>query len=192
VLGAHELEVGKRYYLIVSNMSGLYRYDINDVIEVVGYYNQIPLFRFLRKGAGFTSLTGEKITETQVLEAMGRAQEAEGVDVRHFNLVCDEESLSYRLFLEVDQSAGEGAGERILRALDRKLAEINPEYECKRGSERLAAPILRELPAGSYELVKDALIARGMAREGQYKSIYLERKPEVLAVYEEIAAQRSF
>ncbi|MCP4604218.1 MAG: GH3 auxin-responsive promoter family protein [Proteobacteria bacterium] len=191
VLLAHQLEEGKRYYMIISNMSGLYRYDINDVIEVTGFYNQIPMFRFLRKGAGFASLTGEKITETQVLEAMERARRQEGIDIRHFNLCCDEKSLCYKLFVELDPTAGERAGEYILEALDDQLQKINPEYECKRGSERLAVPILQELPEGSYEMVKNELVSRGMAREGQYKSIYLERKPEVLAVYEQIAASRS-
>ena len=30
----HELELDKRYYVVISNISGLYRYDMNDIIEV--------------------------------------------------------------------------------------------------------------------------------------------------------------
>ncbi|MBW3575675.1 MAG: GH3 auxin-responsive promoter family protein, partial [Actinobacteria bacterium] len=36
VLGAHELELGGRYYILLTTGNGLYRYDINDVVEVVG------------------------------------------------------------------------------------------------------------------------------------------------------------
>jgi hypothetical protein len=36
--------------------------------------------------------------------------------------------------------------------------------------------------------MKSELISRGMAREGQYKVVYLQRKPEVLEVLENIAA----
>jgi len=60
----------KKYYAMLRFAIGA---NINDIIEVTGHYNQIPLFRFIRKGDGFTSLTGEKLTETQVLEWIGRA-----------------------------------------------------------------------------------------------------------------------
>jgi hypothetical protein len=188
ILLAHELEQGRRYYIIVSNMSGLYRYDINDVIEVTGFYNQVPLFKFVRKGDGFTSLTGEKLTETQLLQAMDEVVAQTGVEVEHYTMCCDERSYVYKLFVEFRGEVEAGDKLAFTRALDDRLKVINPEYECKRGSERLAAPILCELPRDSYERVKDALVARGMAREGQYKSVYLQRKPEVLAVYEEVAA----
>ncbi len=188
ILLAHELEQGKRYFMIISNMSGLYRYDINDVIEVTGFYNQTPLFRFLRKGAGFTSLTGEKLTETQVLAAMERTREETGLAVQHFNLCCDEENLDYKFFVEVGDR-DEKSAVTVLETFDKHLKSINPEYEGKRGSERLKKPILRMLPQGSYELVKDELVSKGMAREGQYKSVYLERKPALLEVYERIASE---
>lgn len=187
VVLAHQLELGKRYYIIVSNMSGLYRYDINDVIEVTGFYNQVPLFKFIRKGDGFTSLTGEKLTETQLLQAVEETMEQDRIGVEHFTMCCDEKNLLYKLFVEFDESTSDQVKQGFIKAMDDRLKAINPEYEGKRGSERLAAPILVELPADSYELVKNILVARGMAREGQYKAVYLQRKPEVLAIYEEIA-----
>ena len=60
VLGAHELEIGKNYYILITNGSGLFRYDINDIVRVKGFFNQFPLFEFVQKGEGVTSLTGEK------------------------------------------------------------------------------------------------------------------------------------
>ncbi|HUT76960.1 MAG TPA: GH3 auxin-responsive promoter family protein, partial [Polyangia bacterium] len=47
LLLAHELEVGRRYYIYVTTLSGLYRYDMNDVVEVVGRFHDAPVIRFL-------------------------------------------------------------------------------------------------------------------------------------------------
>ena len=37
-----KLEVGKRYKLFITNLSGLYLYDMGDVFEVKGSYNNAP------------------------------------------------------------------------------------------------------------------------------------------------------
>jgi hypothetical protein len=189
VLLAHQLELGKRYYVSITNATGLYRYDINDIIEVKGFHNQLPLFEFVRKGDGFTSLTGEKLTETQVIQAVERTGEQLGAGVENFCLCCDEERLTYTMYLELAAGTSPGTFDEFAPAFDAVLQEINPEYEAKRGSKRLAAPGFTQLPAGSYELVKNALIERGMAREGQYKVVYLQRKPKILEVYAELTAQ---
>ena len=42
-----ELEVGENYEIIVTNLSGFYRYRLQDVIRVTGFYNETPLVRFV-------------------------------------------------------------------------------------------------------------------------------------------------
>jgi len=188
ILPAHQLEKGRQYYLLITNTSGLYRYDINDIIEVVGFYNQTPLFKFIRKGDGFTSLTGEKLSETQVLEAVDKTRVSENLQVPHFTLCCDEKNLCYKLFVEFPPQTAPDRKASFAAALDRCLQSINPEYESKRRSNRLTAPSLHELPADSYELIKKILVERDLAREGQYKVVYLQRKPQVLQILEELAS----
>ena len=36
LLRVEQLEVGQRYFVYVTNTSGLYRYEMNDIIEVTG------------------------------------------------------------------------------------------------------------------------------------------------------------
>ena len=57
VLGVKDLEIGKNYYILITNGSGLYRYDINDIIRV-RLFNQFPLFEFVQKGRHY-SLTAK-------------------------------------------------------------------------------------------------------------------------------------
>jgi hypothetical protein len=65
--------VGQSYFVFVTTVSGLYRYDMNDIIEVVGMYEQAPLIRFVQKGEVVISLTAEKLYEVQVIAAVAEA-----------------------------------------------------------------------------------------------------------------------
>jgi hypothetical protein len=42
LLRVEQLQVGKRYFVYVTNASGLYRYEMNDIVEVAGHYGQTP------------------------------------------------------------------------------------------------------------------------------------------------------
>src|SRR5205085_4734172 len=43
---AHELDRGGRYRVVVTTAGGLYRYQLGDEVEVVGFLHQCPLIRF--------------------------------------------------------------------------------------------------------------------------------------------------
>lgn len=40
-------QVGGRYEVVVTNTSGFYRYRLGDIVEVVGFFYQVPLIDFL-------------------------------------------------------------------------------------------------------------------------------------------------
>ena len=61
---------GRRYYVLFTTAAGLYRYFMNDLVEVTGFFHRTPLLRFVQKGKGVTSLTGEKLYEAQAIEAV--------------------------------------------------------------------------------------------------------------------------
>lgn len=186
ILQPHEVEVGKRYYIFFSNGSGLYRYDINDIIEVTGHYNQVPLFKFIQKGEGITTLTGEKLSEEQVMQAIDEVKKELGVSVEFYVMFCDEKDLCYKFFVEFGAGTDVSKEEAFSSGVDNKLRTINPEYEAKRGSQRLDAPTLYELEEGSYEKYKESLVDGGIAREGQYKDVYLTKKREFLGFLEKL------
>ena len=51
-LTVDQLEEGGRYYIHFTTAAGLYRYNINDLVEVTGFYHQTPIIQFVRKGMG--------------------------------------------------------------------------------------------------------------------------------------------
>ena len=67
VLEAHELEEGKNYYILLTTSGGLYRYDIRDVVRCTGFHQATPRLEFLNKGSQISNITGEKISESQVV-----------------------------------------------------------------------------------------------------------------------------
>ena len=40
-----EIEVGKRYEIVITTVSGFYRYRMGDVIEVVGFHENCPVIQ---------------------------------------------------------------------------------------------------------------------------------------------------
>lgn len=166
-LGLEELETGKHYYVLASTAAGLYRYFMNDLVEVTGYFRATPLLRFVQKGKGVTNLTGEKLYEAQVIQAVQETAARQRVTLRFFLLVADEESLRYRLYVEPEAAAPENT-DAIAREIDRHLGALNIEYESKRKSGRLAPLTLAWLRPGTAEAWKAACVRSGQ-REGQYK-----------------------
>ncbi len=177
-----EIQQGKRYFIIFTNGSGLFRYDINDIIEVCGFYNDTPTFRFIQKGDGVTSITGEKLSEQQVIEGIKKACSNLGVEVPFYNMYCDIKGHTYKLFIEYAENTKTDKKAKFLGKFDSILKTFNPEYEAKRGSGRLGAPEIFELQTEAYEKLKSTLVAKGVAKDGQYKDMYLQKKPLVFEV----------
>jgi hypothetical protein len=186
---AHELSQGKRYFILITNGSGLYRYDIDDMVEVTGFYNQVPLFRFLQKGEGITSLTGEKLSEMQVSQAIDEVCAASGAPLAFFMLFCDENALVYRLYAEFAHETTERDRQLFLERFDKTLCVLNREYDAKRKSSRLAMPLFYECKADSRERFKENVLALGLGRDGQYKESTLVKNPVLLAILENLRKQ---
>jgi hypothetical protein len=163
-----EIEVGRRYYVFATTPSGLYRYHINDVVEVTGRAGACPAFGFVRKGQGMTSITGEKIHETQAMEAARRAAATTGIPPGFFIALADPQAAIYRLFHEIDAPPSPGCVAAAASAFDAALCESNIEYAAKRSSGRLFPAEVVFVRPGAGEAVKAAAVATGQ-REAQVK-----------------------
>ncbi len=161
------LRKGLDYYIVVTTPSGLYRYFINDVVRVTGFFHAVPLLKFMQKGKGVTSITGEKLYESQILAAVSGAMTHLGLNPRFVMMLADEEARGYRLYVEPDSAPGAEA-ERLAQEVDARLRKLNIEYDGKRESERLAAPRAAWLRPETGEAYKRHCVAQGQ-REGQFK-----------------------
>jgi len=169
VLLAHELEDGKRYYIILSGGNGLYRYDMNDVVEVRGFHHRTPKVAFVRKGRDMVSITGEKLHLNQIQAAIREAEDDTKLDIWQFRLIPDIDHSRYDLLVEIRGELGSDAeGLVFLGAVDQALSRLNIEYASKRASKRLGPPRLRVMRPGWSERLCRADFRKGK-REFQYK-----------------------
>jgi hypothetical protein len=179
VLEAHELEVDRNYYIVLSTSSGLFRYDIHDLVRCVGYQGTAPLLEFLNKGSGFANITGEKISEFQAVSAVKNSFADLGLPFEPFTMAPEfGDPPGYVVLLE---KALLGPLRTELAAkIDRHLMRLNVEYRSKLESGRLRPVALREVPKGTWErLRKEKVSRRGVGPE-QYKHPYLVRSLAVL------------
>jgi hypothetical protein len=170
VLRAHELEAGAEYFLVFSNWTGLFRYDLDDRVRVVGRLGQTPLLEFLSRGASTASITGEKLTEHQVVEAMRRATARLGRRIERFVV---QGRFAATPFYELRIEADGQPAQALAAALDEDLCGLNIEYSSKRKSERLGAIRPVPLEAGALLREEQRQIALRHGRGEQYKHQYL-------------------
>ena len=171
-LGLGDLEIGREYYLFVTTPAGLYRYDMNDIVEVTGIFQQTPTIAFVQKGKGATNITGEKLYESQIIVAMQRAEDQFALDVRHYQVLANEASSRYELYLELVSTLSNVGEQEVASYVDEALQEINIEYATKRGSDRLKQLVVTLLRQGTYERYKEHCLNSGRA-EGQFKGVLL-------------------
>ena len=172
----HELDEGRDYYIFITTQDGLYRYDMNDIVRVTRKINATPCLEFVQKGKGVTSITGEKLYENQVLDAVMNALTEKGIPPEFFVMLADTEASSYTLFLETADRIPHAAPDLAI-AVDQGLRSVNIEYDSKRASGRLAPTEIRLLRSGAGGEYRANRVAAGQ-RETQFKYLHLQYAQE--------------
>ena len=168
-LQIYELEQGKRYCAYVTTYSGLFRYNMNDLVEVGGKYYDTPTVHMVSKVNGIVSMTGEKLYEPQFIEAVHEAEKETGIKTKFFVGFADVDESCYHFYYEFDdERIGQQEADDFTKVVDQKLAAINIEYEAKRASFRLHEPQAHILLSNAYARFKAACLQDGF-RDGQFK-----------------------
>lgn len=167
-----QLEMGKDYYLLMTTEAGLYRYHMNDIVRVTGHFENTPTLSFVQKGKGVTSITGEKLYESQLIAAVSQAEQEMGLRSAYYLALADESRSLYRLYIEFS-SAPPAETQAFAARVEQHLFAHNLEYQAKRGSGRLHPLSVTVLKQGTYEAFKAHCLAKGQ-REGQFKIVALQ------------------
>ena len=162
----HEIELGKDYYIFVTTQNGLYRYFINDIIQVTGKYHNTPTIKFIQKGDGVINLTGEKLYEDQVNKAVLKVIKNYNLGIKFFVMVAYSEELKYRLYIQQPFKAA------YAHEIEEEISRLNIEYMEKRKSGRLMPLEIICVEKRTAEEFKKYNLDKGQ-REGQFKLIRL-------------------
>jgi hypothetical protein len=181
---ATDLVEGRNYFIVLTTAGGLYRYNISDLVRCVGYHGKAPLIEFLNKGAHYSSLTGEKLSEHQVIAAVQAAQQALGIHLRSYLLTPTwDEPPYYSLLVEESDLVLPGIAGRLAGAVEHELRLQNVEYVSKRDTLRLGAVRILRIADGSWaEFQKRRLVRSGGTVE-QYKQPHLVPDLELIGSF---------
>jgi hypothetical protein len=163
-----QLEEGTKYYVIVTTAHGLYRYFMNDLVEVTGRFHRTSTIAFVQKGKGVTNITGEKLYEYHVMEAMEAVQKAYQTTLDFYVMLADPLARQYTLYVEhppLDAFVG--------YTFEKALAKANMEFQTKRASGRLEPVRVVYLQPGTGEAYKAYCIQQGQ-RDSQFKMVKLQ------------------
>jgi len=122
---AHQLEEGCRYSVLVTTGGGLYRYRLQDEVEVTGFRGTTPALRFLGKTGVVSDLRGEKISEGLARNVINRLRPLLGGSLPFVLLAPDTASdpPCYTLYLESESPLPPQISSRLESAL-----QENPHY----------------------------------------------------------------
>lgn len=165
----YELEQGHRYSLFVTTYAGLYRYNMNDLVEVTGKFDTIPTIQFIQKINGIISMTGEKLHERQFIQAINQSEKDTNIKLRFFVGFADVKNSVYQIYYEFEnQNISDEEIQMFNKKVDENLKKINIEYNAKRDSLRIAEPVPHVLTKDSFEHFKEECLKQGF-RDGQFK-----------------------
>lgn len=169
ILLSHELEAGRRYSILLTTAAGLYRYRIQDIVEVTGFHNSAPLVAFVRKEGETASITGEKLHVNHFILALDETARRCQLDIEQFRAAPDYENNRYHIYLEIRGHVSRARlRNEALSAIDSALGKVNIEYAQKRASGRLGAPLLHLMRPGWANQISRRQITSGK-RDTQYK-----------------------
>ena len=106
-----EISVGECYELVITTFSGLYRYKTGDVLRILSFDGECPVFEIEGRRNRTINVAGEKLDEQIVRDAVMRFAQQSNTHIFDFAVgVKDcEAPFGYALFLETERSIEKGA-----------------------------------------------------------------------------------
>mgnify|MGYP000920006229 FL=1 len=143
-----ELELGKRYCVVVTTNAGLYRYNTNDIVEVTGFYHKIPIVKFVGRINNFSDIVGEKLknsfVEKQVLTTL-EENNIKGEFLLFAPVKNETGEIFYTLFLEIKKDGRKFNWKQIENEINSSLCKaFHYEYAYKLGQLRKVRVFLIE------------------------------------------------
>lgn len=163
LLTIKDLEVGKEYEIILTNMSGFYRYRIEDVVKVTGYYNQSPKITFCYRLNQIANISGEKVSSLAFDEIVANLSEAMDDMYIGYSIYPDRTTSPghYILFVETADPVSDEKKARYNQTFEEMLCKGNVSVEPLIKSGALGHCEVKFLKHGTYDDYREVLRKRG-------------------------------
>ncbi|XP_022728106.1 putative indole-3-acetic acid-amido synthetase GH3.9 [Durio zibethinus] len=165
------------YELVVTTFSGLCRYRIGDVLQVAGFHNQAPQFRFICRRNVVLSVDNDKTNEEDLQRSVTTAKkllEPYNALLVEYTSYADTSSVPghYVLFWEIQMvdSATSIDAKLLEECCITVEEELDYVYRQCRSREKTVGPLeIRVVEPGTFEALMDFFINQG-GSINQYKT----------------------
>lgn len=171
-----DVKLGRYYELVVTTFAGLYRYRIGDVLQVAGFYNKAPQFKFICRRNVVLSIDLDKTNEEDLHRSITLAKKKleNKAFLAEYTSYADTSSVPghYVLFWEIQWLEPDDEEEKLLMeecciAVEEELDYI---YRQCRKRDRSVGPLeIRVVKPGTFEKLMDMIISQGGSLN-QYKT----------------------
>ncbi len=159
-----DVKAGVEYVIVFTTVGGLYRYVIGDVV----IFEQIdrPRFRWAGRIKWWSNITVERMSYSHVEDAIKMLEEEIKVSIPNFSYTTCYDPPQYHFVIETEKEILSSVD--LTKILDQALKAVNGEYEFARVRKLLQAPLVIQVPAGTYDLLSQQRALQG-APLGQMK-----------------------
>ena len=165
LLTMDQIEEGKNYELVITNLSGFYRYKMKDVVRVVGKYHNTPTIEFMYRANQTVNLMGEKTTEVALREVARQMSEKCGFKMVDYCMYPNPDAVPvrYEFLIEPDGLPDDFDWQHARDVLDECLAVANPSMGDKLAKGIAGKSMLYFLEEETTLLYRDMMIYKGIS-----------------------------
>ncbi len=173
-----DLVPGQQYCPFVTTFSGLYRYNMNDIVEASApKFGATPRIHMVQKVNGIVTITGEKLYEGQFIKGVENAKAATGRNLNYFVGYANLEESRYDWYFEFeDENVSQEEADAFGAIVDAEIKKLNMEYQAKRDSFRLHDQKVFRLQQGSFRMFKEEIISATGQDASRFKPNVLSQK----------------
>ena len=160
-----ELEDGKDYEIIVTNLSGFYRYRMFDVIHIEGHDGRVPYGHIVYRLNQVVSMVGEKTNTEQLDYIKDKMAEKLGTGIQGYSIFADYSVTPsrYVIFFEPEKYCGKGQQPQYSEFVDDLFRKVNVSFEKYRHQDTLGMPMIIMLEPETYALYRHMQIRSGIS-----------------------------
>ncbi|MFX1251817.1 MAG: GH3 auxin-responsive promoter family protein [Promethearchaeota archaeon] len=159
-----DVKPGIEYVIVFTTVGGLYRYIIGDV--VVFEHSDLPRFRWTGRIKWWSNITVERMSYGHVLQAIAALEEDIGFPINNFSYSTCYRPPQYHFVIETESD--KLLNSDLSARLDQLLQLVNCEYAFARERGLLHAPLVIQVPPGTYDQFSQVKARQG-APLGQMK-----------------------
>lgn len=177
---AHQLEDGKFYELVVTTWSGLYRYNLRDMVKVEGFTGRTPNIVFAYKSGEILNIAEEKVQASLVTESLRQAAGAMGIDVVQIQIHPWQDERKYLCYMEAAQKLSVSEVQTLATAAHRQLSKNSFAYDIMCNQQNLLKPLdIVLMKPGWRKHLYDVRVAAAGSGAQVKLPVMIQEKPDV-------------